>query len=510
MNKKTILIIGGGVSGLTAGIYALQSGYHVILLEKNPSVGGLCTGWYRDGRYLDGCIHWLTGTNKGNDLNDIWRNVDALNEDTKIIQLGSWGTFEYQGQKVTFWSDLSRAEKEWIEISPVDKKEIQHFFKMVRDIMSIDLPLDRPVSMMKPWKVIGLGLDVLDVWPSYLLTMKMSCEQYAKRFQSPALRWAITHAQPGEGNLYSMLFCYGTIASGNGGIPEGGSKPMVERMKNRFLSLGGTLKLNTPVSHILKKGKQVIGLITTKGDKYYGDYVVSCVDPHYTLNHFLLNQYSLPKFEKRYNEFVKNPTPSCCMVILEAKDIKTPVPYSFECEPFYLGGALINHITIRNHNYDSETFVKDGKTIISVLLDQYSENYDYWNKLYKGNIHKYRLKKEQLGTLISDKIQQKIPELQGNLRVLDVFTPKTLNRYTNSARGAYMGFLFTKKKGMFTHNGKVKGLNNFYMSTQWMQCPGGLPLAAAQGKFVIQRINKVEHIKAAFSNEKVLVKKSAR
>ena len=60
MQKKTIVIIGAGVAGLSAGIYAEQHGLHAILLEKNPSVGGMCTGWYRKGYYLDGCIHWLT------------------------------------------------------------------------------------------------------------------------------------------------------------------------------------------------------------------------------------------------------------------------------------------------------------------------------------------------------------------------------------------------------------------------------------------------------------------
>ena len=116
MNQKTIVIIGAGVSGLTAGIYAEQNGFHAIILEKNPSVGGLCTGWYRQGRYIDGCLHWLTGTNEGNDLNEMWKNVGAIDEDTKILQLDSWGHFDYQGQKVVFWRDLERAEKEWKEI----------------------------------------------------------------------------------------------------------------------------------------------------------------------------------------------------------------------------------------------------------------------------------------------------------------------------------------------------------------------------------------------------------
>lgn len=509
MERKTIVIVGAGVSGLTAGIYAEQNGFHAIVLEKNLSVGGLCTGWNRKGYYIDGCIHWLTGTKEGNDLNKMWKNVDALNDEVNVLQLDSWGTFEYQGQKVVFWRDLNRAEKEWKEISPVDKREIHHFFKMVKDVMSVDLPLDAPVSMMSLPKILKLGFHVIDVWPSYLLTMKMSCEQYAKKFKSPAIRWALTHVQPGAGNLYSMIYCYGTIASGNGGIPEGGSKPMVERMKNRFLSLGGTLKLNSDVSHVLTRNKKAVGVILKDGTKYYGDYVISALDPHYTLNHLLMRQFSLKKFENRFYNMKRNPTPSCCLLSFKGRNSDIPAPYSFECEPFYVGGELINHLTIRNYNYDKETFVKGDETIYSVLIDQYDENYYYWNDLYKNHPTLYRQKKSQLAEAVKGRIIAKFPQFAGNLEVLDVATPKTLNRYTNSARGAYMGFLFTKKDNMFVHNGFVKGIKNFLMAGQWMQCPGGLPLALSEGKFAIQRICKLEKKSYLFSSTKLLAKKNA-
>lgn len=509
MERKTVVIIGAGVAGLTAGIYAEQQGFHAIVLEKNPSVGGLCTGWNRKGHYIDGCIHWLTGTLEGNDLNKMWKNVDALNDDVRVIQLDSWGIFDYQGQKVAFWRDLARAEKEWIEISPVDKKQIHHFFKIVRDIMSVDLPLNAPVSMMPLKQIIKLGFNVIDVWPSYLLSMKMSCEQYAKRFKSPAIRWALTHAQPGAGNLYSMAFCYATIASGNGGIPEGGSKAMVERMKNRFLSLGGTLKLNSDVSHVLTRNKKAVGVILKDGTKYYGDYVISALDPHYTLNHLLMRQFSLPKFEKRFNDMKRNPTPSCCLLAFKAKNNDIPAPYSFECEPFYVGNEYTSHLTIRNHNYDEQTFVKNGETLFSVLIDQYDDSYYYWNDLYKDHPALYRQKKQMLADAVKGRIIAKFPELKDSLEILDVSTPKTLNRYTNSARGAYMGFLFTKKDPMFVHNGMVKGIKNFLMTGQWMQCPGGLPLALSEGKFAIQRICKIEKMSYLFAYNKLLAKKQS-
>jgi len=39
-DKKTILVVGGGVSGITSAIEAAEVGYHVVLLEKRPYLGG--------------------------------------------------------------------------------------------------------------------------------------------------------------------------------------------------------------------------------------------------------------------------------------------------------------------------------------------------------------------------------------------------------------------------------------------------------------------------------------
>ena len=77
--KKKIVIIGGGVAGLSAGINAQLNGFDSVILEKNPVLGGLCTGWERKGSQIDGCIHWLTGTKEGTSLNRLWKEVGAIN-----------------------------------------------------------------------------------------------------------------------------------------------------------------------------------------------------------------------------------------------------------------------------------------------------------------------------------------------------------------------------------------------------------------------------------------------
>ncbi|MBE9558027.1 MAG: FAD-dependent oxidoreductase, partial [Proteobacteria bacterium] len=38
--SQTILVVGGGIAGVTAAIEAAETGYDVILLERDPALGG--------------------------------------------------------------------------------------------------------------------------------------------------------------------------------------------------------------------------------------------------------------------------------------------------------------------------------------------------------------------------------------------------------------------------------------------------------------------------------------
>jgi len=45
--SKSIIIIGGGIAGLSAGIYARMNGFNSAIYEMNSMAGGLCTAWSR-------------------------------------------------------------------------------------------------------------------------------------------------------------------------------------------------------------------------------------------------------------------------------------------------------------------------------------------------------------------------------------------------------------------------------------------------------------------------------
>lgn len=102
---KKIVIIVGGIAGFSAGIFARLNGFESLILEKNHTIGGECTGWERNGYHIDGCIHWLVGTKEGTGLRKLWDRVGAL-DGVEIYHPESFLAVEYGDTTVHFYREL--------------------------------------------------------------------------------------------------------------------------------------------------------------------------------------------------------------------------------------------------------------------------------------------------------------------------------------------------------------------------------------------------------------------
>ncbi len=78
MSEKSIIIIGAGIAGLSAGCYPRMNGYRVKIFELHDLPGGLCTAWERRGYIFDGCIHYLFGSGEGQPFHEMWQELGAV------------------------------------------------------------------------------------------------------------------------------------------------------------------------------------------------------------------------------------------------------------------------------------------------------------------------------------------------------------------------------------------------------------------------------------------------
>jgi len=76
MPSKSVIVIGGGLAGLSSAVALAEAGCRVRLLEKRPHLGGRATSYLLpDGEHVDNCQHVTLGccTN----LDDFYRRVGA-------------------------------------------------------------------------------------------------------------------------------------------------------------------------------------------------------------------------------------------------------------------------------------------------------------------------------------------------------------------------------------------------------------------------------------------------
>lgn len=496
---KKIIIIGGGIAGLTAGVYAQKYGFESAIYEKHTITGGQCTGWNRQGYHIDNCIHWLTGTAKGSAAYKLWEDVGALGENIELYHPECYGVYEFDGETVHIYNDLEKLRKELLRVAPEDKELIEELARDIQAGTKMDLPADKPTDMYSPIELLRLGMEMKDAGALMKKYGKISCTEFAMKFKSPLLQKVFVSLMPQYYSAQALIFTLATVVSGNGDIPRRGSLAMAERMRKKYESLGGKVFTGAEVEEILVENKRAAGIRLKNGTEIDADYVIAAGDVDYTFHTLLRNRFQDKRFEMRFEaEREKEgtyPLPTSAHVVfaVDASLKDYPIALSFETEEYKVGVSAFRGMGIRNYSYEP-SFAPEGKAVLNSFISQYDRDYLWWEELYQDK-EAYEAYKKKMAQEIQERIEVRFPELKGKLTVIDVYTPMTYRRYCNAYHGAWMSFAMTPESKSLMHNGKIKGLKNCFLAGMWLMPPGGLPVAALTGKYAVQRICKCERIK---------------
>jgi len=477
-----VVIIGGGVSGLSAGIYARKFGLNAIVCERHKIVGGNLTGWRRGEYQIDNCIHWLTGTNPHSPFHRTWQELGALGN-VPIHQPEALFICEKGGKTLPAYRDLERFEREALTISPDDEQEIRAFttaIRIVREWMRIAPKYESDRERIK----------LLLSTPKLLRYLCMSTGELSKRFHHPLLKQFTVCMMGKDFGALALVFTLATFCGNDGGIPQGGSQAMAERIKMRFLELGGELKTGKTVTKLHVHGKRVTAVELSNGDMLATDYVICACDPKLIFEKALGQK--LPTHLQALYGNPKQPRFSSVHAAFscEVKDLPFRGDYIFELPRPYQKSLRSRFLVVREFTHEP-SFAPEGKTVLQAMVFCDEKTAKSYIELRKTPTA-YRAKKRELAELFQTAIAEKFPCLRGKTKPLDVWTPATYERFTGAETGSYMSFILPKNKLPVPVKSTVSGLQNFFLATQWQQPPGGLPTAASLGKRAAEIIAKRE------------------
>ena len=482
-----ILIIGGGVAGLSAGIYAGLNGHQAIICEKHFIAGGNLTAWNRSGFHIDNCIHWLTGTNPASSTYPMWETLGALGE-IKIHQGESLFTCEHEGKRISLYRDLYRMKKEMLEISPEDKKEILAFIRAIEYFQGFC-----GIAGEKHNEKISI-LSTIAAIPALGRYYFMTTGDLAKKFKHPLLSLFFKGFFGYEFSALALIMVSAHFCADNGGIPVGSSSAMADRLAERFQSLGGQLLLKKEAVKIHTENNRAHAVSFADGSTIEADYVILAADPASIFGKLidmpmpknLTKNYRNPRF-LRFSAYQ-------CAYSCELSELPFEGDMIFEIPEEYRETLLTDRLIVREFSHEKD-FSPEGENLLQTITFTFEDQSKDFITLRKSDRSAYSDQKKQLSALTQKLIEEQFPSLAGKLKCIDVWTPATYHRFTNSEIGSFMTFVLPSKALPLCAPNRIKGLSNVILATQWQQAPGGLPIAADVGKRAIENIIAAERKK---------------
>ena len=471
---KKIIIIGSGITGLCTGIFLLKKGHEVTIYEKNDFAGGCCTGWERNGYYIDNCMHWLTGTNQHTKTFKLWKQVGALSETSNLYQGDYFYKSMYNNEEIALSYDLDKTRTDMLNLSISDEKEINNFInttlnfvRMHKEMNFIENTFKRPLYYIN----------------SYFKYRHLSLEDLSKRFKHPLLKKLFTDFLPKEYCSLALIYAYATFASGDGKVYSKGSKAFANNILKTYLDKGGFIHFNSEVTNININNNRVESIIVNNKETVTGDEFIFTASPTHLFSNLISEDYMPKVLKDKFSKRTINPIYSSFHVAFKIKKKHNQISDSmiFEIPPIKIGATYITRLMLKDYTY---LYPNKADTVVQVFTIQSEEDYNYWQNLKNNNHEAYEEEKKNIADKLMELICNEFKSMKQSISLLDVWTPYTYTEYFNSYIGSYMGFTFTKKSNLKDIPYKINGLKNFYSLTYWQKICGGLPIGLELGNHI--------------------------
>ncbi len=457
-----VIIIGGGLGGLTAGAKLAKEGKRVLLLEQHDRPGGCATTFQRRDFTMEVGLHEMDGPHTKDLKVRIFKDLGLIDR-INLLDLPEFYRFVNGRQDVVIPHNPEEAISRLIEKFPSDEQGIKTYFHYVTNSRKI-----LAANAGKPEQSLGDFLDEHIYNEDLKLILLGNLGYY--------------HDDPYSISLHYYLVAQGSYYGGNASYVKGGSQQLSNALMAVIEAHGGTVKLNCLVTEIIFEGQQPVG-VRCKGagskengvfSEYAKEIIVNASVPNLAgqllpedhgnilsekikdlkIGASLLTVYfgfskSLIEIGNRfYSTFIYDPS------IKTQRDIPGNNHAGFETRSF----------TFVDYSQVDAALAPPGKSVGAVCCIDYASD---WEALDHKS---YLKKKADVAEIFITRCEKLIPGFSDALEFTEVGTPMTIERYTLNPEGAVYGFAQNPGKPA----GYLHALpDNIYIASAWGKFGGG-------------------------------------
>ena len=409
------VIIGAGMSGLSAGVRLAYYEKKVCVLERHTTIGGLNSFYRLRKRNFDVGLHAITnyarpGTKQG-PLSKLLRQLRMSWDDFDLRpQLKS--SVVFPGHRLEFTNEFEFFQQQVIQVFPA---QADGFARLLERIRQHDpLNLDRASASAR--EVVSECIS------DPLLVDMLFC---------PLMFYGSATAHDMDFSQFVIMFQ--AIFFEGFGRPFDGIRLILKKLVRHFKSLGGELRLRAGVQEIRQSNGRAVSVLLEDGTEIEADNILSSAGAAETMR--------MVDPAARGTEpvpgdisFVESISVLDCQPSALGHD-QTIVFYS-DTEKFYYDRPqepidLRSGIICSPNNFDYSQPLEDGRIRITALADP-----DYWMTLPE---EEYSRQKAEWNDRIIECAVKHIPDFRSRVIDTDVFTPRTIKRFTGHLNGCVYG-----------------------------------------------------------------------
>ena len=471
MKQYDVIIIGGGLGGLSSGVMLCKEGLNVCVLEQHSTIGGCLQSFQRNGRILDTGMHYVGSLSEGQIMHQYFKYLGII-DNLRLQKLDENGFDHFHFDDGSSYCHAMGYDR-FVDVLSAQFPEERESLKSLTELFkSFSNLISRDV--LKEGKISKGGLEFMSL---------SAYNEIEKRFKNEKLKKVLA----GNSGLYAgnklttSLYEYGMITNSN---IEGayaftdGSQQVADLLVDQIKSNGGEVILKANVSKIHLDDDKVDYIELSSGERLQAKWVISSLHPSVTFAMLENNTIYKRAFFTRINSLPNTYGIFTTYLLLKPNSVKyiNQNHYLFNnsdvwsTDGDYKGFNIPGLMMSMQSNSSSEY-----TNVITLLTPMTLDICEKWaNSTIEHRGDEYKEFKAKYSEAVVDFACQYYPDLRQHIEKVYTASPLTYRDYTSSPQGSAYGIIKDCRNPMVTLMPARTRIGNLLLTGQNLNIHGCL------------------------------------